>query len=119
MPVSVSPTCSQPRPRRDEITAYRRKRYADAWAELLVAYGSRCACCGETRERFLTIDHVFNDGGAEKRREGYGSGIGFYLFLKRRGYPKDRYRLLCYNCNCGRARNGGVCPHEEERRCGV
>jgi hypothetical protein len=19
--------------------------------------------------------------------------------------------VLCYNCNCGRERNGGICPH--------
>lgn len=24
----------------------------------------------------------------------------------------DRYQLLCFNCNCGRHRNGGVCPHK-------
>ena len=31
--------------------------------------------------------------------------------LKRQGWPKDGYQLLCANCNQGRARNGGVCPH--------
>jgi hypothetical protein len=23
--------------------------------------------------------------------------------------------VLCYNCNCGRARNGGVCPHQQKK----
>lgn len=26
------------------------------------------------------------------------------------GFP-DELQLLCFNCNCGRQRNGGVCPH--------
>lgn len=34
-----------------------------------------------------------------------------YRSLKRRGFPKDRFRLLCANCNLGRYLNGGVCPH--------
>ena len=24
------------------------------------------------------------------------------------------HRVLCSNCNTGRARNGGICPHMEE-----
>lgn len=27
----------------------------------------------------------------------------------------DGLRLLCANCNWGRAMNAGICPHEEER----
>lgn len=27
------------------------------------------------------------------------------------GYPKDRYRLLCYNCNCAIGARG-YCPHK-------
>lgn len=23
--------------------------------------------------------------------------------------------VLCFNCNCGREQNDGVCPHEEEK----
>lgn len=35
-----------------------------------------------------------------------------YRWLKENNYPKDNFRLLCYNCNC--ARRQGKCPHEEE-----
>jgi len=31
--------------------------------------------------------------------------------LKDDGYPKDKYRLLCYNCNLARA-HFFRCPHE-------
>jgi hypothetical protein len=30
-------------------------------------------------------------------------------------FPNDVLRLLCFNCNCGRAKNGGICPHEETK----
>lgn len=83
--------------------------------EVFAAYGNKCSCCGETEPLFLTIDHVFNDG-AEERKKNFGSqagtGVGnMYRLVKKKGFPKDRYALLCYNCNCGKARNKGVCPH--------
>lgn len=86
-----------------------------AWREklrqqALVAYGRACSCCGETEEMFLTLDHV--DGRDEEHK-----GLGTYAVLRRardEGFP-DTYRLLCWNCNCGRQRNGGVCPHEMRR----
>lgn len=38
-------------------------------------------------------------------------GHKFYVHLKKIGFPKDRYRLLCYNCNMSRGRYG-YCPHQ-------
>lgn len=78
------------------------------------AYGGRCACCGEANPVFLTIDHANNDGAAH-RGATRASGNALYQLLKQEGWPKDRgLRVLCFNCNCGRAVNGGVCPHEEK-----
>ena len=81
--------------------------------ETIEADRGKCACerCGESDPDKLSIDHVHNDG-ARHRRE-VGAGYGFYLWLRRRGYPQVDYRLLCYNCNVGRANNKGVCPHVE------
>lgn len=42
-------------------------------AEVIAAYGGRCACCGEATPEFLSIDHVNNDG-AQHRREINGGG---------------------------------------------
>lgn len=83
--------------------------------EALDAYGRRCACCGETTLAFLTIDHINNDG-AEHRRSivGGGSGSTFIKWLKRNGYPKDNFQVLCFNCNCAKSKTG-VCPHESMR----
>ena len=72
------------------------------------AYGSVCACCGEDEVNFLTVDHVNNDG--NEGRKVHGTGASFYRWIIKQGYPTD-LQLLCYNCNIGKARNGGVCPH--------
>lgn len=75
------------------------------------AYGNICACCGETNQGFLTIDHINNDGAAYRRK--FGKTL-FYLhrFLVQNNFPDD-YQLLCWNCNAGRFYSGtGICPHK-------
>ena len=79
------------------------------------AYGGhRCACCGETEQMFLTIDHMNNDG-AEHRRQVVGlkrgGGKKIYSWLIANNFPSG-FQILCMNCNWGKARNGGVCPHK-------
>ncbi len=84
-------------------------------AEVFAAYGgSVCACCGLKGIDFLTLDHIHNNG-AEEREKLMGSrsiaGLSFYRKLKKLGFP-DGYQVLCFNCNCGKNANGGVCPHK-------
>lgn len=79
------------------------------------AYGGYvCACCGETEQKFLTLDHVNNDG-AEFRRMIRGNrqaaGATTYAWLARNGFPSG-YQVLCMNCNHGKRMNNGVCPHQ-------
>lgn len=76
---------------------------------VFTAYGGFvCACCAERNPMFLTIDHIEGCSGAERRKQGLGHS--FYAWLRRNGFPPG-FRVLCYNCNLGRAKNGGVCPH--------
>jgi hypothetical protein len=78
--------------------------------EVLDRYGRECACCGESIEMFLCVDHV-NGGGNQHRKEiGVGS-VRLYSWLKQNGWP-DEFQILCCNCNAGKYKNGGVCPHE-------
>lgn len=72
-----------------------------------------CACCGEDIISILTIDHIDNNG-AEHRKELEEQGIDIYNWLKLNNYPRDNYQVLCYNCNIGKYRNGGVCPHTQK-----
>jgi hypothetical protein len=104
----------------EELKADSRRRRKLLLDATVAAYGGKCQCsggCDESETLFLTIDHIFNDGASHRRRLGATSKAGVHIYreLQKQGYPKDRYRLMCFNCNCGRARNKGVCPHEEER----
>jgi hypothetical protein len=80
--------------------------------EFASAYGKVCYCCGESRLPFLTCDHINGDGSADRKNN--FSGVKLYLKARREGYPKDRYRLACMNCNFA-TRFGKICPHESER----
>jgi hypothetical protein len=71
-------------------------------------YGRVCACCGETNLGFLTIDHVESDGAAHRKN----LNLSLYHWLAKHNFP-DGFQTLCYNCNLGRARNRGVCPHHQ------
>jgi hypothetical protein len=79
------------------------------------SYGGRCACCGEDKFEFLTIDHVYNDGAKQRKEHGFLSGPAFYRWLRDNGFPKDRFQVLCMNCNCAKSW-WGECPHETHRR---
>ena len=69
-----------------------------------------CACCGETLYEFLTIDHLNNNGTADRRRY-TGGGHHHYRQIIKEGFPKG-FQVLCYNCNCGRAKTPTKeCPH--------
>ena len=80
-------------------------------ALLLAAYGGKCACasCPETNPEFLCLDHVNGDGKTHRSRVGSHT----YADLKRRGFPQEGFRLLCWNCNSA-TRFGRRCPHENE-----
>jgi hypothetical protein len=77
------------------------------------AMGGKCECCGESDIRFLTLDHRNGDG-YQHRQDGFQCQQ-IYREARREGYPKDRYAILCWNCNCARTHKGrGVCPHKSE-----
>lgn len=73
--------------------------------------GKVCACCGESRFEFLSIDHVNNDGYKHRKET---SSRNLYYMLSRPDY-KSEYALqtLCFNCNFAKRYNGGICPHQE------
>jgi hypothetical protein len=80
---------------------------------VLSHYGAICACCGEKEKAFLEIDHINNDG-ADHRKEIGRKNICIWIIEN--GYPKGRFQILCANCNHGKYRAGGICPHERERQ---
>lgn len=79
--------------------------------EVLIHYGGnppKCACCGETRYEFLTIDHINNDGAKDRKK--FVNNYAFYRWLIKNNFPEG-YRILCYNCNCSLG-HYGYCPHK-------
>jgi len=70
--------------------------YRDKRKSMLDTLGNRCVCCGETEEIYLEIDHVFNDGSKDKAPS-----------LKKIKENKERYQILCCNCNRAKHKNGG------------
>ena len=87
---------------------YKKERFAAIRLEMICAYGGKCVCCGEQEPRFLTLEHKLGDGYKDKREN--MTSLRRYRHLQQQGYPKDRYTLLCMNCNFA-TRFGKLCPH--------
>lgn len=86
--------------------------------EVIAEYGGKCVCCSENQVEFLTIDHI-NGGGAQHRRKISKTPKGaspdtLYRWLKKNGFPKDNFQLLCFNCNCAKS-SSGQCPHQRNK----
>lgn len=97
----------------EKARARTRAWWAQCRKEMFDHYGRECACCGESRQEFLCIDHVDGGGNAHRAAVG-GSGSVFYAWLRRNGWPEG-FRTLCHNCNQARGLYG-YCPHERERQ---
>lgn len=88
------------------------KYYRRLVCEVRLAYGGRCSCCGETNMLFLQLDHAKNDGSAHRKEVGR-TAEKMYIWARTNGFPKDVFQVMCANCNHGRMRNGGICPHQQ------
>lgn len=100
----------------EEIRSKSKVKRDQVRQEAITAYGGKCSCpnCGETRYEFLTIDHIegrgyFGPKGKTRRRD----SNAILQWLKKHGWPKDDYRLLCMNCNLSHGLYG-YCPHDSE-----
>jgi hypothetical protein len=85
-----------------EIPAKQRRRF-----RVIEAYGGVCKCCGEAEWKFLSLDHVNNDGAEHRKKIGQSQ---IYKWAEDNEYPKT-LQLLCYNCNMAKGFYG-KCPHE-------
>lgn len=86
----------------------KRRRRIKLWREAFEFFGPKCKMCGETNIKFLTIDHINNDG-AERRRNGEKGATDLIQTFKNRDWEesiKKDYQLLCFNCNNGRKVRG-------------
>ncbi len=79
--------------------AYQRLEKRRLRLEFINAYGGKCCSCGESTWEFLALDHINNDGQQHRRSLGINGGVTLYRWLRRNGWPKDNYQLLCTSCN--------------------
>lgn len=100
---------------RSQQNDYRRAQRERVFLDVLAHYGGACACCGERERYFLTLDHIDGNGWQHRRQVGK---TDMWKWAHANGYPSI-FQVLCLNCNAGRYRNGGRCPHEDQRAAGV
>ena len=92
-----------------KVAVERRKVLKD---RIYAAYGGYlCVCCGETEPTFLSLDHVNNDGFVRRKSGEHKTGEQLFRWIEKNGFPPD-FQVLCMNCNHGKSRNGGICPHQ-------
>ena len=83
---------------RERQARYRKK----LCAEMIAAYGGKCAVCGSTEN--LELDHKNGLGNHHRDsifKYGHSSpgGWNFYLWLKKQGWPQGDYELKCKSCH--------------------
>lgn len=88
-----------------------RKRNTQAYTDrskvaCLSHYGrggrAECVLCGAKGLSFLSLDHVMDDGAADRKANGRLTGRRLYEYLVSRGFPTEyrvRLQTLCHNCN--------------------
>ncbi len=73
----------------------------------------KCMCCGEKVLKLLTLDHKNDDG--KEHREVLGGENPYDYLIRVNFVTHYEFQVLCYNCNLGRYRNGGTCPHKDSQ----
>lgn len=76
---------------------------------VIVAYGGKCVCCGESDWHFLTLDHINNDGAEHRKKIGQSR---LYIWAEQNNYPST-LQVLCFNCNMAKGLYG-ICPHKKD-----
>ncbi len=82
--------------------------------KMLQAYSGdipKCACCGETHNEFLAIDHI--NGGGNKHRKSVTRSTGLMGWLIKNNYPSG-FQVLCHNCNFAKG-HYKMCPHNKTK----
>lgn len=72
--------------------------------------GGVCVCCGECHDSFLDIDHIHGGGSQERKKYGPSRTYAEVLSMEN---PREKYQLLCSNCNQSKRRLG-TCEHVGE-----
>lgn len=77
--------------------------------DMIKALGSICECCKESNPYFLAMDHRNNDSNIHREKLAAHQCIAE---ARAEGFPKNKYQLLCMNCNFAKG-HWGFCPHSK------
>jgi len=99
------------------LKKYTHYRWREKLRRMVFAHYSnnslKCACCDESEQDFLVIDHVGGNGN-KHRREVFGrtdaGGYRMHRWLVKTGFPPG-FQVLCSNCNASRGKHG-ECIHK-------
>jgi hypothetical protein len=93
----------------------RNKEHRDRLKKIVFEhYGNKCNCvtCDIVEQKFLSIDHIDNNGSKHKDKKGRRlSGEKLYRWIIKNNFPTN-LQLLCMNCNFAKG-HFGQCPHLE------
>ena len=86
---------------RDARCEWFRNHHKKQRIEFLLAVGDcKCAHCGFSDWRALQIDHIHGDGNKERKDHGWSGRTWNTMRNKEKILTsKDRYQILCANCN--------------------
>ena len=73
---------------KERIKALDKKERGKLNNDVINGYGGKCACCGETRKEYLSIDHKDGGGNKQKREIGVRNSTGLYRWLIQNNYPE-------------------------------
>lgn len=90
----------------------RKLHYLELRKQALEYYGAKCECCGEARYEMLTFDHKVKTYYKDKVR-GVALTYDVIREYEKCGYPNEKYRVLCWNCNMSDG-HYGYCPHNTQ-----
>lgn len=81
----------------------RRKAWRYRQRKMIIdTLGGKCNHCGEAHYEFLVIDHINDDGNKHRaalKGNAKGAGDRVYYDIIKQGIPRDKYQVLCANCN--------------------
>jgi len=86
-----------------ERTAARFKERLQIRVDIFNLFGGKCAWCPENDYDVLVIDHINDDGAADRKENKIRGGFKIVERLIKRGVSetdlKQKYQCLCANCN--------------------
>tara|TARA_B100001123_G_C14787965_1_gene819229 strand:- start:64 stop:663 length:600 start_codon:yes stop_codon:yes gene_type:complete len=96
----------------EHINKLRRERQSKIKEEVYRHYGNgkiMCVCCGESNIKFLTLDHIHNNG----KQHRSGKSFRLAVWAKKNNYPST-LQVMCMNCNWARSKESDkICPHKK------